>query len=867
MARLVSHFATGFSTVLRCALALLLCSAMTVAAAKDNYSWPADLTDWPFNCSQTSPGVYDCPSGVSFSKKTTIAVTEPIHVIFHGDFYAEMADVGPGKALLLDVKGNVTFAKNSNAYLDIIATKDITIGMNSRITGDVSSTGDDVTIDKNSSVNGNVEAFDELVVGKHGKITGTCKAETVKPSGFTCGGGMVPSFHHFLIEHEGSGITCAPSKVKVTACSSAATGGTCPATTDGAAGTLLVVNAENATIASYEIDIPAGASSTTIDVPFAGTKTVNFNTEESGATCWDGDAASCTHVYYDAGFDFAVPDHPSAKKVQSISIAALQTESGKKTCAPAFTGTKNVQFNCTYVDPDSAASVIKDNPDTGSRPVSLQSGSATVSLTCGGAAQALDLNFDKDGKALIDLTYTDVGKVTLTANFGPPTMTGNTTFIAYPSSLAVSRAASPPATLVAGEKFRVKVFGKNIDGNVTPNYGREKSPQVPALNHQKCLPKIGEEGIFSGTLNVFKDGSPESDNSTWNEVGTLDILARSTSYLDVPNVIQASSNVAAAPACTGLFGRFRPQYLKTELDQPNAWAYSGQPFRVKVTGFSEGGTKTKNYNVADGFHQDITFSAWGDPLDPATENPAFGVIAPNPVPKSALVDTTEVDGTFAEGAVVGSPSYTFDLSKYASDPTKVPVKPTKIYVRAVSEGATSAAHGEATIEIRSARLRMSNAFGSVDRDLKVPVRVEYWTGSSWLLSQEDNFTRIPTTAIALNPAPKVKDVAVLGTEIAINKGAGFFTLSKPKRDQTNNGVGSVLVALNLGNLTADNACLDEHKVTSGAKLAWLRSRNGTCDPAGASLPVIWTHDPAARASFGVSTPENKATIHVRESFN
>jgi MSHA biogenesis protein MshQ len=311
--------------------------------------------------------------------------------------------------------------------------------------------------------------------------------------------------------------------------------------------------------------------------------------------------------------------------------------------------------------------------------------------------------------------------------------------------------------------------------------------------------------------------------------------------------------VAAAPACTGLFGRFRPQYLKTELDQPNAWAYSGQPFRVKVTGFSEGGTKTKNYNVADGFHQDITFSAWGVPPDPVAANPAAGIVAPSPLPKASLSDTKESDGTFAEGAVVGSPSYTFDSSK-------LPVKPTKIYVRAISEDATSEGHGEAIIEIRTGRLRMSNAFGSVSRTLPVPVRVEYWTGNSWLRNTQDSSTILSSSAIALTPSAAVDKVAVIEPQITMANGAATFTLKAPTRNTNQNGVGFVDIAANLGEDVQDKSCLVAKPVTVGAKVAWLRSLNGSCNS-------NWTQDPTARANFGVTTPENNATIHVRESFN
>lgn len=757
----------------------------------------------------------------------------------------------------IDAGDDLTIGQQLNFNGRQITTKgDASIGQNSGINGTLD-IGGNLTVGKNSHINGNVFVDGDLDMNRNDPINGVCEV----------GGNYdhprckkaTSATQHFHISHSGKGLACAPSTITVYACSGATTGASCPASSSAANGTLQVKNPNGAVIATQPIAIGAGQFSTTINVPFAGAYTVYFGTDTTGATCWNGSQASCEHKYSKAGFTFNVPNHLSATKQAGVVLSAVRLDEGSNTCAPAFSGKKSLSFSCIYVDPSTAAPTINGNLDTGSRPVKLDSAGASTDLTCGATGGNLDMNFDTNGQAKFDLTYTDVGKLALTADFAAAQMTGSSTFIAYPKSLGVSWPA--PSTLVAGERFRVKVVARNANNNITPNYGRESTPQVALLSHRKCLPKIGEEGAFTGTLNIFKDGSPESDNSTWNEVGTLDVVAKSTSYLGVANVMEATSNTAVAPECTGLFGRFRPQHFKTELDQPYTWAYSGQPFRVKVIGFSQGGTKTKNYNVADGFHQNITFSAWGVAPDPVAENPASGAVAPAPVPKNSLGDTKESDGTFAEGAVVGSPSYTFDAAK-------LPVKPTKISVRAVSEGATSEGHGEATIEIRTARLRMSNAFGSVDRDLKVPVRVEYWTGNSWLLSQEDSFTKVPTSAIALNPAPKVKQVLVIGTEIAINEGVGSFTLSKPQRDTQNNGVGSVLIAANLGELTADISCLDNHPTTTGAKVPWLRSRNGTCDPSGTLNPsVIWALDPAARASFGVSTPENKATIHVRESFN
>jgi MSHA biogenesis protein MshQ len=171
------------------------------------------------------------------------------------------------------------------------------------------------------------------------------------------------------------------------------------------------------------------------------------------------------------------------------------------------------------------------------------------------------------------------------------------------------------------------------------------------------------------------------------------------------------------------------------------------------------------------------------------------------------------------------------------------------------------------LEIRSGRLRMSNAFGGVNSTVTIPARVEYWTGSSWLLNRDDSTTILLPSAFALNHGPTIKGVTVAGT-VSIQLGNGKLQLTPPKRDSTTNGVGYVDIAANLGGLAKDSSCLSNTVTSTGAQQAWLRSRNGACDPSGKNDPaVIWTQDPTARASFGVTTRENKSTIHVRESFN
>lgn len=843
--------------IFRVIFAIFLWCAAAVAHAQ-TYSWPDDLTGSDFKCTLVAPGEYNCPS-MSFSKEEYIVITAPITVHVNGSFKAAKNFIIPqGSPLLLDVNGDVAFSKDMSAYMDIKSTGNMSFAKNTTLYGDLNSTNGSITIDKDSLIDGDVFTKYDLRVAKHSSISGNCSYATTN---YTCSSNPTQpptGFDHFLVEHEGTTITCQSAEVTVWACGGPGSGGTCPTTTIGASGTLEVRNdSTNALVGSYNFTIPAGQTYATVMVPYTtNNKYVRFGTTTTGTTCWDGDAASCVHAYNDTGFEFEVPDHVSAQ-TQTVSIRALR-KSPSNVCAAAFNDTRQVSFSCTYVDPSSAAPAVGADP--GVRNVTLENanGSASVTLTCGTGAKNLPITFDATGTSQFKLTYPDVGRVQLEAKYLPQIMFGSSTFVTYPKKFEVTW-PNPSSTVIAGEPFRVKVTAMNNANQATPNYGRENTPESAVLSFIRCQPATGQDGVSSGTLGSFTLGAAESTNSKWGEVGTIDVKATNADYLGIAANIQGSSDLDADPSagkCTGLFGRFRPKYFKTSLpDGARTWAYSGEPFSVVVSGFNADNEATDNYDKVNGFSRDITFSALGVAPDPVIANPGPGVMAP------ALVEVKDLaDLTPPGGAVVGKPGYAFTAAS-------LPVKPTKIAVCATdADTVNSNGNCGAVVEIRTGRLRMSNAFGSVDRDLRIPVRAEYWSGSSWLLNTGDSFTTLPITALALSPASSLQDVKVQGTQVALTNGAGSFVLSKPTRDATHNGVGSVLIAANLGATTTDTSCLADHPVTVGAKISWLRSRNGTCNASGTAAQ-IWSEDPTARASFGVTTRENRATIHVREALN
>ncbi len=104
------------------------------------------------------------------------------------------------------------------------------------------------------------------------------------------------------------------------------------------------------------------------------------------------------------------------------------------------------------------------------------------------------------------------------------------------------------------------------------------------------------------------------------------------------------------------------------------------------------------------------------------------------------------------------------------------------------------------------RLWLGNAYGSELLDIRMPVKVQYWTGTGWATNTLDSCTSLPSSAIALGnylapPAGTALSTANMGTAhrpgsaITLASGIGTIMLAKPNPSAT----GSFDVVLNLGN--------------------------------------------------------------------
>jgi MSHA biogenesis protein MshQ len=776
---------------------------------------------------------------MNFSKDTYISITAPITVIVNGSFSAAKNFIIPkGEKLLLDVQGSVTFHKDMNGYLDIKSKGSMNFAKNTILRGDLNS-NDDITIAKDSLIDGNVYTKDQLKVGKNSSISGWCSYASTN---YYCSADPPPPptpLHHFQIDHDGTGLTCTPSDVTIWACSAASSGGVCQTSDGGASGTLLVKNPGGVVIGSYPFSISAGDTNVTLEVPYTNSVNVTFDTTHANTTCWDGNDPSCAHSFQNAGFDFDVPNHRSDTTQSDITIRAIKQGTPHGACGAALGGARTVNFSCTY-----------SNPGSGSKAVSIISGATTTLVMCNQGTVGVSLAFDSDGEASFSLRYPDAGSVTLTANYNALSMTGSSSFIAVPAAFKI--ATNSP--YVAGVDFPTTISAVSAGASqpATPNYGKETNPTgATTLTFERCEPSHAQaaDGVFkSGTAPAFSNGVATIADTSWAEVGTIRLTARNSNYMN----LGATFEIVGSTACIGPFVPHNFQTALAPFDEfdptkVQKYAYSGQPFALRVIPRAKDGTVLNNY--VGSFAKDVTLSARAAD---GTALPAnLGILG------ETAVSSGKFTSTEAGSIATAAPKFTFIKP--------LETAPTSIRIRASNADAASSTD-EAILPIRTGRLRLSNAFGGARSPLRMPVRAEFWNGRTWVINSEDNIdvqgaaaaTKIPLTSLALTRGNGLTGSSASfdgGTLDTLEAGQAEIVFSAPTTP------GFIDVAINLGDNALDPldaSCLQAQPASIRSAQPWLRSRYGNCGDAA---------DPSARVTFGIYAPQTRRVIHVRESTN
>ncbi|MBN8487253.1 MAG: hypothetical protein J0M20_05950 [Burkholderiales bacterium] len=706
-------------------------------------------------------------------------------------------------------------------------------------------------------------------------------------------------------------VTCQPTTYTIRACADAA----CTGYYTGGLSGSLAITGTGVTVtypSGAAWSIAAGSATTTIQAQVTSTVTATVGLTGLSVTpgnakpvfCGLGVAAtstsSCSFTPASSGFLFDVPSHRAGES-QSVTITAIKNTGGS--CGAAFSGTKSVTFKCSY-----------QNPATGTLPVLVNGTAANAAGNAAGACdasgKALSLSFNTSGRASLSVQYKDAGQMALTASYvgsgadAGLNLNGSDGFVAAPYGYSIS---GLPATVKAGETFSATVTAVNSLGTTTPNYGRESTPLKPAISFYRAKPggSGAVDGSFTlGSAGAVSNGSHTFSGNAWSEVGRLEVTARLASGNYLGSGISVAGTTGAWTYCAhehgtctlpagsvatvryisrgkllhlhGVSGSLAcenttfgsdpdygfekdcyyaiqtgsqtsdagsigviPHHLDVQTSAAcGSFSYSGQPFGVTVTARNATSAITLNYD--------------GSAATSPNQAQAIGFS------EASGNSTGSFSGSLAASAFtagVGSgtgPAFSFS-SKLTTEQT--------IRVRAVdANGISSQDYAEGEMLVRSGRLTVSNAFGTDQSSLQLPLQVQTWSGRSWVLNSDDSCSVVPTSAVVrprvLNHNGSTATWSSAVSAVSLSAGQGTITLAPPSPS----GTGTVDVAVNLGSGTAaDQSCLSSHASSAGAGPPWLRSRNGAC-------AATWDRDPSARATFGVYAPETRKSIHLRELF-
>jgi hypothetical protein len=304
--------------------------------------------------------------------------------------------------------------------------------------------------------------------------------------------------------------------------------------------------------------------------------------------------------------------------------------------------------------------------------------------------------------------------------------------------------ASGPVFVGAGAPFRATVVAIDADGDPTPNYGHETTPETVRLDSALVAPLGGDNPAVAAASGfaAFSGGSATGDDFVWPEVGIIDLkpAVGDGDYLTAGDVV-GSAAVRV--------GRFIPDHFALGYPSPapmletacNAgdFTYAGEPFGYLVapvltaTAKDAAGRTTVNY-TGDFFKLATTT------LQNRTYASATGDLDVSGLPSTAVDPTvTSVIGsgiatlTFSSGsgleysrATISAPfaaEISLSIDVVDADGVRAPDNPAVF-------GAAGGIAFDAGAEIRYGRLRFVNAVGSERVNLPVPLVAEYYAGAA-----------------------------------------------------------------------------------------------------------------------------------------
>jgi MSHA biogenesis protein MshQ len=463
---------------------------------------------------------------------------------------------------------------------------------------------------------------------------------------------------------------------------------------------------------------------------------------------------------------------------QALALQAVRLDTNTGACTTAFASGTTVNVNLAYQCNNPATCVAGQT-------FSVTNNAVTTTIASNPATAitsytSVPLKFSTaNGEAPLQIKYSDVGQVTLAAQYNIPlgsgansgnTMTGSGQFVVQPYTLTLSNVkrtsdnlANPAASTAsgavfigAGQSFTATVTSSNAQGVATPNFGRETSPAVVTLSPALTLPASGQKPAVAGSFGSYTSGASTGAAFNWPEVGIIKITPTISNYL---------SSGAVTGTQSGNIGRFIPASFTVALNTPvlgtgcdaGAFTYVGQPMTytvapvITVTAKSASGTVTLNYTGSLFRLTNASLTARSYTATPST--PALDLSGlPASGADPAIADLGGGAGTltfsagtglkFNRGGAIAPFSANIALSINVIDLDAVAA------ANPVSFGSGAGMAFSTSPVQRYGRLALRNAVGSELLDLPVSLTTQYYLSSTagFITNTDDACTSAPAVS-------------------------------------------------------------------------------------------------------------------------
>ncbi len=615
--------------------------------------------------------------------------------------------------------------------------------------------------------------------------------DTLEVPGICEEGGV--QLDHVRITHDGVGIVGQPESVSLTACANA----DCSEIYTGSVTVdLQPVDANTSWsgsgVSGNQVTFTGGEQEVTLNRTTPGTFDIGLTATPSPQNpnrCFIAGSESCSITFVATDLIVSLPDQVSDG--QSLGSVSLPT------CFVDFQSvTMPIDVVVQYVSPAAPGPSVEVN------------GSA---LPNDGSATTLNLDFDANCVAPLEVEYVDAGQIALELTFNGTgtlagvTLSGADTAAFYPAALIVT-ATNPAGTVLnaasalagpihaAGAAFTLEVRAVNASGAPTPGYEPQADDRLLAYLQRTGPTTGGSEGSLSieilggsatssftsslgapsglGDYTVaglpptdFDAGEFKSEAAEYSEVGLVTLYLLDSDYF--------GHTISAAPLAIGRFvpagfsvtpGTVDDRVLLAGCGDP--FTYMDEPLRVNVTltALNVDGFTTRNY-VGD-FAKFPSLSYGGSPgftlgarSNPTSTNLSGRITGPSAAIGgwTAGVGQMAIDLRIASLATPDGPYPSTQLGLIVSDSEGVGMLGLNLDV---DDDSTDDFANIGETEFRRGRLSLGNAHGSELRDLGVPVAMQFFDGPNggFRVNPDDNCT--PITSVDLSDVDAGDDLAV-----------------------------------------------------------------------------------------------------------